>query len=167
LGAVINGTSIGGYLVIFHRGPILAVVATAAFSGSESLQATMDLAQKQDLRLQSPGDCVRFVEDLNVPDGTQEAPGQTFDKVWRLHNCGATTWTGYQAVRVDGNYGPEAIAVPTGAVDQDVDVRAPFTAPSSQGRHRATYRLQGPGGMFGAPFWVEIVVGGGGGGNGP
>jgi hypothetical protein len=33
-----------------------------------------------------------------------------------------------------------------------------ITVPSSGGTHRATYKLEGPTGTFGDPFWVEIKV---------
>jgi hypothetical protein len=47
-----NGTSIGGYMVLFHSGPIATLILSASVKGSESLQQTVDLAQKQAQRLQ-------------------------------------------------------------------------------------------------------------------
>ena len=48
-----NGISVGGYLLIFHRGPMAAMVVTAAVKDAESLPQTIDLAQKQDQKLQA------------------------------------------------------------------------------------------------------------------
>jgi len=48
-----NGTSIGGYMVLFHNGPIATLVLTASVKGSESLQQTVDLAQKQAQKLKA------------------------------------------------------------------------------------------------------------------
>ena len=50
-----GGASVGGYLIVFHRGPIAALVITAAVKGAESLPETIQLAQKQDQKLQSGG----------------------------------------------------------------------------------------------------------------
>lgn len=50
-----NGTSVGGYLIVFHRGPIAALILTAAVQGSESLPQTIDLAQKQAQKLPALG----------------------------------------------------------------------------------------------------------------
>jgi pimeloyl-ACP methyl ester carboxylesterase len=101
--------------------------------------------------------CARFVADVNYPDGTAVAPGQTFEKRWRLQNCGTSSWSGYQAVRISGNYGPASFPV-SGAARATVEVAAQITAPTAPGTYRATYRLQGPGGQFGDSFWVEVKV---------
>jgi hypothetical protein len=50
-----NGTSVGGYLIVFHRGPIAALLLTASVKGSESLSQTIDLAQKQAQRMRGAG----------------------------------------------------------------------------------------------------------------
>ncbi|WP_322510825.1 NBR1-Ig-like domain-containing protein, partial [Chloroflexus sp.] len=101
--------------------------------------------------------CARFVADVNYPDGTAVNPGQVFAKRWRLRNCGTTSWSGYQAARMSGSYGPESFPV-SGAPGATVEVSATFTAPATPGAYRATYRLRGPNGLFGDPFWVEVVV---------
>jgi hypothetical protein len=49
-----NSISVGAYLIAFHRGPVAALVLTAAVKGAESLPQTVDLAQKQAQRLQLP-----------------------------------------------------------------------------------------------------------------
>ena len=106
-------------------------------------------------------DCSVFVADLSYPDGTEVSPGVTINKGWRLLNCGATTWSdvgGYEAVRVNGSFGPISFSVPTVGAGGTGDLYINMTTPTTPGTHRATYQLSGPGGTFGDPFWVEIVV---------
>ncbi|NTV62152.1 MAG: alpha/beta fold hydrolase [Oscillochloris sp.] len=106
----------------------------------------------------APTNCARFLASLTYPDGTQVTAGQTFAKRWRLENCGTAKWVdGYQAVRISGDYGPASFTVNAEA-GATVEVSASFTAPSRPGIYRATYRLQGPDGPFGDPFWVEVEV---------
>jgi hypothetical protein len=50
-----GGSSVGGYLIVFHRGPIAALVVTAAVKGAENLPQTISLAQRQDQKIQSGG----------------------------------------------------------------------------------------------------------------
>jgi len=104
-------------------------------------------------------DCAEFVADINFPDGAPISPGQNFNKGWRLKNCGDTTWGGYQAVRVAGSYGPEFFNVPAVGPGETGELWTGMTAPTTPGRHRATYQLKGSHGNFGEGFWVEIVVG--------
>jgi hypothetical protein len=95
--------------------------------------------------------------DINYPDGSQFPPG--FNKGWRLSNCGDTTWdSSYRAIRISGSYGPVSFAVPAVAPGQTGELWATFTAPTTPNTYRATYKLEGPSGQFGDPFWVEIVV---------
>jgi len=104
-------------------------------------------------------DGAAFRADLNVPDGTTFTAGQSFDKGWRLYNSGGTTWSGFQAVRTAGDFGPSSFGVPTVSPGQTGDLWARgISAPSSAGHYRATYRLQGPRGQFGDSFWVDINV---------
>jgi hypothetical protein len=94
-------------------------------------------------------DCAQFVADVTLPDGTQVAPGQRFEKVWRLTNCGDTTWDGYRAVKSDGTFGPEELAIPAAKPGETVDVAAEMDAPATPGEHWASYRLRGPSSSFG------------------
>jgi hypothetical protein len=113
------------------------------------------------VRATPTNDCARFVADLNYPDGTVVARGQTIRKGWRLANCGDTTWSaggGYRAVRTGGSYGPSSFSVPTVAPGKNGDLYVNITVPTTAGTHRATYRLEGPRGRFGEAFWVQVVV---------
>ncbi len=106
----------------------------------------------------SAADCATFNADINYPDGTTVAPGQTINKGWRLNNCGTTYWSGYRAVRVGGTFGPTAFDVPTVAPGTTGDLYANITVPTTSGLHRATYKLEGRNGQFGESFWVEVNV---------
>jgi hypothetical protein len=106
-----------------------------------------------------PTDCEALVADLTVPDGTAVSPGQTFNKAWRLRNCGTTNWSSLTAVRVAGVYGPASFPVPTIAPGSTADVTITVTAPTQPGLSRATYRLQAPDGHYASnSFWVEVNV---------
>ena len=51
-----------------------------------------------------------FVADVTVPDGTQFAPGETFDKRWKVQNAGVCAWgPDFRIVLVAG----DALAAPT------------------------------------------------------
>jgi surface antigen len=107
-----------------------------------------------------------FVSEGPPSDGTAFSAGATFTKTWTIRNSGTTTWTtsGYRARRTSGSYGPTTISLSSSvSPNTNVTLTGSFTAPSTTGTHRATYRMEGPAGAFGVNFWVEIVVGGGGG----
>jgi hypothetical protein len=111
-----------------------------------------------------------FVRDVTVPDGTDFAPGATFEKTWRLENTGACTWdSSYSLVFVDGDAmgGPAASALTAGTVPPggEIDVTVQLTAPESPGSYRGNWKLRNPAGvLFGLgsdgdrEFWVEIDV---------
>jgi hypothetical protein len=106
----------------------------------------------------SAADCQEFVADVTVPDGVPVWPGQVLDKVWRVRNCGDTTWDGYRAVRTQGDYGPPWFDVPTTAPGATADILVGVQAPTSPGCQRVTYQLEGPSGRFGSGFYVEVLV---------
>ena len=129
--------------------------------GNRYYHPTRFIENHKDGGLPPEGDCSEFVADLNYPDGTVVLPGQSINKGWRLSNCGDTTWSsaaGYRAVRISGSYGPTSFNIPTVGPGQTGDLYANITVPTTAGTHRATYKLEGSGGTFGEPFWVEVVV---------
>src|SRR5947209_2791869 len=102
------------------------------------VMAIVMLPAQAALPVYAASDCARFQSDVNYPDGTTVSPGQTFNKGWRLSNCGNTTWSGYQAVRVSGNYGPTSFGIPTTSPGQTATISTDITAPTSAGTYRAT-----------------------------
>lgn len=131
---------------------------TPSMNGIASTDRIGIIGAKLSGTLQPATDCAEFVNDINFPDGAPVSPGENFDKGWRLKNCGDTAWSGYQAVRIAGSYGPEAFNVPTVGPGETGELWTGMTAPAAPGRHRATYQLKGTRGNFGQGFWVEIVV---------
>jgi hypothetical protein len=129
--------------------------------GNRYYHPTHFIENHKDGGIPSGTDCSKFVADLNYPDGTVVSPGHTINKGWRLSNCGDTTWSaagGYHAVRISGSYGPTSFNIPTVGPGQTGDLYANITVPTTAGTHRATYKLEGSGGTFGEPFWVEVEV---------
>jgi murein DD-endopeptidase MepM/ murein hydrolase activator NlpD len=83
-------------------------------SGNRYYHPTRFIEDRKDIPPET--DCSKFVADLNYPDGTVVAPGQTINKGWRLSNCGDTIWStdgNYRAVKVSGSYGPASFNIPT------------------------------------------------------
>lgn len=99
-----------------------------------------------------------------VPDGTVMAPGQVFDKVWRLQNAGTCTWTAtYKAVFTGTGNGPMGgVATAIGKIvkpGETIDITVKFTAPTSPGEYLSWWKLQNDKGeFFGTPFSVVIKV---------
>lgn len=105
-----------------------------------------------------------FITDVTIPDGTLMAPGQNFDKTWRLQNSGTCSWTAsYKAVFTgSGNGQLGGISTPIGKVvgpGETVDVTVEFVAPTSAGDYVSWWKLQNDAGVFfGTPFSVAIKV---------
>lgn len=117
----------------------------------------------------APIDAATFIADLTVLDGTEFAPGETFQKGWRLRNSGTTTWTlNYQLVFVNGDRmdGPEVsnlpIEVPS---NESLDLYVNLTAPEAAGEYTGYWMLKNEqGDLFGIgfeakdTFYVKIQV---------
>lgn len=112
-------------------------------------------------------DLAQFVRDVNIPDGSQLAPGASFTKTWRIRNAGTCTWSGYTLVFDSGELmGGTAQTFGTVAPGQDVDLSVNFTAPTTPGTYRSYWRIRNAagvllpvlGGTQGKSFFVEIKV---------
>src|SRR5258708_32548987 len=44
-------------------------------------------------------DCLHFVDDVTVFDGALVPASSQIAKIWRVQNCGDTTWANYKLVR--------------------------------------------------------------------
>lgn len=123
---------------------------TTASSSSASSTCTNDAA---------------FVADVTVPDGTNFAVGQTFNKIWRLSNSGSCTWgVGYQLVFASGTAmtGSTVVSVPATAPGATADILVPMTAPASNGSYTGVWRMRAGGStFFGKSVTVKIVAVGG------
>ncbi len=113
----------------------------------------------------SPAACTNgavFVEHVTVPDGTLWAPGQTFNKIWRVRNSGTCAWgEGFEFVYVGGELmaAPNSVYVPKTAAGSTADLLVPMVAPSAPGAHSGQWRLRSPTtGLFGTTMSVTINV---------
>lgn len=106
-------------------------------------------------------DNASFVADITVPDGTPLAPGQTFNKIWRVRNTGCAWGDGYQLTFTSGDAmtTTRVIAVRKTATGETADLLVAMTAPSSPGIHTGTWRLRNASGtIFGTGVLVKINV---------
>jgi len=109
-------------------------------------------------------DVSAFANWETVPDGTVMAPGQTFDKAWRLQNAGTCNWTAtYKAVFTGTGNGPMGgVATALGKIvkpGETIDIVVKFIAPTAPGEYTSWWKLQNDKGeFFGTPFSVVIKV---------
>jgi hypothetical protein len=104
--------------------------------------------------------------DVNYPDNTAVAPGESFTKTWLIKNIGSCSWgEGYRLVfsygeRMSGEAVPLEAAIPPG---QEVEVSVTFTAPDLAGTYFSSWTMQN---ALGIPFlgndnkslYVQVVV---------
>ncbi|MBN1440996.1 MAG: hypothetical protein JW929_16445 [Anaerolineales bacterium] len=103
-----------------------------------------------------------FIEDMTVPDGTILAPGQTFEKTWRLKNIGVCAWTtGYVLGFSHGErmMGAESHLSKPVSPGYTIDVTVQMTAPMENGWYGGWWRLRSnTGENFGDFVFVSILV---------
>lgn len=103
-----------------------------------------------------------FVTDVTVPDGTALAPGQAFNKIWRVRNSGTCVWdASYQFAFVSGDEmsAPTLIAVPATAPGATADLLVSMVASTQGGTHNGFWQMRTPNGTrFGALLNVTINV---------
>lgn len=116
-------------------------------------------------------DGMTFIQDLNFDDQNmtnppQFAPGQPFQKGWRILNSGTCTWDStYTFVYVNGN----TPAARMGGMPQPIqgqvapgetyDVSVDLVSPLAPGIYQGFWTMRGPTGLlFGNRVWVGIEV---------
>ncbi len=108
-------------------------------------------------------DALEFVADVNVPDGTNMAPGQDFLKTWRVKNTGSCTWgadyklvyAGY-ADKMSGVWQPLTQVVQPG---QEVELSVQFKAPDKVGEYLSAWQMANPAGQtMPEAIYVKIIV---------
>lgn len=107
-----------------------------------------------------------YVADVTIPDGTIMAPGQSFEKKWKLQNTGSCTWsTSYQLAFASGDLmggAPSFVKVPVSPGNQ-TDIAVSLTAPTAAGSYTGTWRMQNASSQpFGNSITVVIKVNSGG-----
>jgi hypothetical protein len=140
--------------------PLLAGTMGGIFGGIGTVLTTAVL---------NPPACVNqalFVADITIPDGTQVAAGERFDKRWLVLNAEGRnhcTWTAdYNIVWIGGPNLAEptpSFPVQPTSPGQEVTITANMIAPSTPGTYKSTWILRSPDGeLFGDPFWATIEV---------
>jgi len=108
----------------------------------------------------------RFIQDVNVIDGTTMAPLTPFTKIWRMRNNGVVEWPARtQLVWIGGDklsdqYSIE-VKIPAAGlqIGQELDVSVDLIAPELPGRYISYWRMASPSGQkFGQRVWVLIQV---------
>lgn len=148
---------------------VLTLLAPTPTTEEESSVLPTGPAELTATPLPAGKDAAAFVDDVTVPDGTVFAPGEAFEKVWRIANSGSTTWTeDYALVHVDGDLLGAPTSVPLGRVvppGGEAEVRVPMIAPQLPGTYIGYWKMKNAAGeVFGfglvgtQTIWVKIVV---------
>jgi hypothetical protein len=103
-----------------------------------------------------------YVSDMTIPDGTLIAPGETFEKTWKLKNTGSCAWDeDYLLTFYSGDvmYGEDATIDGYVASGTSGEVSVTLTAPDTEGTYTGYWILaDSSGNSFGTTFYVQIVV---------
>lgn len=115
-----------------------------------------------------PCNAAQFISDVSIADGAVFSPNTNFEKIWRLKNVGACTWTrSYDLVFVSGSQmsDTDEVSLPGNvAPGQVIDVSVDLKSPSSEGSFRGNWKLRDASGiLFGVgqantSFYVDIKV---------
>jgi hypothetical protein len=109
------------------------------------------------------GNRARFFRDVTVPDGTQFAAGESFEKAWLLTNADTCPWgPGYTVRFMTGDPMGAPQIVPLLEVVQpesNGEIKVPMVAPDLAGIYRGEWQLHDLNGEpFGPIMYVEIEV---------
>lgn len=108
-------------------------------------------------------DCAELVRDVTVPKGSIAYPGERFEKVWLVRNCGESEWIGYQAIRVVGE-GQNSFSILPTAPKTEMEVSVEIQAPNRPGNYAFVYEIARPYDdmrrivRFGEQLRVEFIV---------
>jgi hypothetical protein len=116
--------------------------------------------------IEVPANCTnkaRFRRDMTVPDGTQFAPGEAFEKVWLLQNAGTCPWgPGYTARHIGGNQmgvSGDTPLVESVSPDTNGEITVAMVAPNLPGEFRGDWQLYDLNDEpFGPEMYLEIEV---------
>jgi Ig-like domain from next to BRCA1 gene len=105
---------------------------------------------------------LRFIEDVNYPDGTAVRQGEKIEKLWRVENNGTCSWDSRYRMRlVEGDQlgAPVELALFPARPGTQAELRVIFIAPRESRTYRSTWQAYGPDGLaFGDPFYIDIFV---------
>ncbi len=105
----------------------------------------------------------RFDRDVTIPDGTQLAAGEKFEKTWQVQNAGDCPWgPGFTVQHLTGDPMGAANILPLrqpGAPGEAYQITLPLIAPAKPGTYRAAWQLHDLNGQpFGPEMYLEIEV---------
>ncbi len=106
------------------------------------------------------------MQDVTIPDGTNEAYGAQFTKTWQFQNTGTCPWINYSVAFVSGDRmaAPDTARVTDTAPKSNVNVSVDLVAPGSDGVYTGVFELRNSAGKalpigIEKTFWVKITVG--------
>lgn len=105
----------------------------------------------------------RFRRDVTVPDGTQFAQAESFEKVWLIQNAGNCQWgPGFTVRHIGGDLMGSTNIVPLRDVVQpetNAEISVSMIAPAATGSYRGEWQLFDLNGEpFGPELYLEIEV---------
>jgi hypothetical protein len=105
---------------------------------------------------------LRYIEDINFPDGTVVRAGEKIEKLWKVENNGTCSWDSRYRMRlVEGDQlgAPVELALFPARPGTQAELRVIFIAPRESRYYRSTWQAHGPDGLaFGDPFYIDIFV---------
>jgi hypothetical protein len=108
-----------------------------------------------------PGDASTFVGDT-IPHGTLMAPGQVFEKTWRVKNSGSVPWQGRRLERQGPLTGPGLITslryveVPDTEPGEVAEITAVLKAPTYDCTSIAYFKMVGAEGALSFPDSYQL-----------
>jgi hypothetical protein len=103
-----------------------------------------------------------YLDDMNIPDGTIFAPGETFTKTWKIKNTGTCIWNKFYSVAFSSGDNMSGVTttlrhpVLSGGVG---NVSVKLVAPGEVGTYTGYWIMTDSNGIpFGNTFYVRIVV---------
>jgi hypothetical protein len=108
-------------------------------------------------------DSLKYLEDLNYPDGSVVAPGQAIDKQWRVENDGSCDWDGSYRLKLVDQFpalGAETeLALFPARAGTQATLTINFVAPLEAGTYRTAWQAYNSEGLaFGETVYMVIVV---------
>ena len=140
--------------------------ATATETATQSIVAEVTNAEGTTIPLRDKYSWDVATVDVNYPDNSVVAPGESFTKTWLIKNIGTGTWgEGYRLVfsygeRMNGQAVPLSAAIGPG---QEVEVSVTFTAPDLPGTYFSAWTMQNPQGIAflgndNKALYVQVLV---------
>ncbi|KAI7883490.1 hypothetical protein K492DRAFT_235423 [Lichtheimia hyalospora FSU 10163] len=146
---------------IYHPGSIsLSSIhsTSSSMSKKSNVLAKPEAPSSTELALSA-----KFVNDMNIPDGTSLQAGRVVRKMWKMLNDGCDVWPNGTILQPISSNDIDMLR----AIDQGLPATKPgsfvtvstmITVPRQPGHYRTEFKLRSPNGQwFGDDLWVDIV----------